>query len=197
MVGHSLGGGLTLYLAAQHGYEGVAFSGVGVGFQIKGSQDLNSPKQPPLNILPNRDIVPLIDMQVGHLQTIRCPSPNSAVACHSLATTVGQLASSCGDPRYVPQGISGGFDMSALQQWLPISVCFVAVSLLVWAHKLSKANPDDLGPRAFIFQSIVNDWVYVDTETDEAVAGESNMYPEESNGFSEDTSLVAINAETS
>lgn len=97
--GHSLGGGLSTLVGQRVKVPSVSFSGPGVALsahklRITGelSYDLNTV------FLPDHDVVPLIDEQVGTVQNIRCLRASSALDCHSIARTCCELRRSCGDP---------------------------------------------------------------------------------------------------
>merc|ERR1711972_633417 len=103
ITGHSLGGGMANYMAAELKLPTVSFSPVGMTYSAawtvpqEGLQDalrLHS-----LSVIPDKDIVP----RLGPLQSLRQPIDCTFegilgwVQCHSIYRTACQLSESCLD----------------------------------------------------------------------------------------------------
>lgn len=99
MAGHSLGGGLASILGGKYNLRAITLSAPGAElsrakFGIPQSADLRALLT---NVVPDKDIVPRIDLQSGLAQMIPCTL--DSLTCHYAKTTVATLLRSCGDPR--------------------------------------------------------------------------------------------------
>jgi len=108
MTGHSLGGGLATAVGTAVGIPAITFSAPGLGAT---SGTLN-PKLSDrdlihrgLNVVPDKDLVPTVDIQTGTVLKVKCPIA-SPFGCHRLKVTMCELLASCGDGggRDVPRG---------------------------------------------------------------------------------------------
>jgi putative lipase involved disintegration of autophagic bodies len=101
IVGHSLGGFTANIVAAQGNFQGVAFSPMGTGMQYKRfGFPVRTADMTLLSIVPEHDLVPKVDVQLGMLQQIVsiAPCDFSNMFCHSMGLTMATLATNCGDP---------------------------------------------------------------------------------------------------
>lgn len=97
-TGHSLGGALAVAAAARANTPALVFSAPGYVFIAKYfGIDLTRARNNVINILPENDVLGLIDSHVGAAQEIACTG--SAKVCHQYSTTMCELLSNCGDPR--------------------------------------------------------------------------------------------------
>jgi len=108
LTGHSLGGGLATAVGAIVDIPAVTFSAPGLEATSAILQP--SPKESVLlrrgvNVMPNSDIVPMVDQQTGTTLRIECPL-RGPLQCHRLRSTMCELLSACGDGggRDVPRG---------------------------------------------------------------------------------------------
>jgi len=98
LTGHSLGGGIAIISGAKSGIPAVALSGPNAmlsrqAFGIT-EEELN---RLTFNIIPQRDIVPLIDDVSMLFQQIRCLAPrNDFIDCHTPLRSLCEVIYSCG-----------------------------------------------------------------------------------------------------
>lgn len=95
LTGHSLGGVIAKIVGARLGLRAIAFSSPGLSlsrFRFNISQSAINHLL--INVVPNTDLVPLVDAPAGMIQQIDCTA--SAQGCHSMERTVCELAASCG-----------------------------------------------------------------------------------------------------
>lgn len=113
IVGHSLGGLLASIVTAHlkrmqkenqldkriH-IRSIVFSSPGVYYNRDafGLKSFDEVQRSLINVIPDNDIVPLIDKQVGATQRINCNRRN-AMHCHEIYQTVCELWRACGDPK--------------------------------------------------------------------------------------------------
>mmetsp|Transcript_16499 Transcript_16499/g.46088 ORF Transcript_16499/g.46088 Transcript_16499/m.46088 type:complete len:996 (+) Transcript_16499:244-3231(+) len=100
VTGHSLGGGLSIITGAQAGIPAVGLSGPnarisGRSFDPKvTADDLNKYT---FNIIPNRDVVPMLDDVADQFQYIRCNAElNDPVGCHDSTRSLCEIMWTCG-----------------------------------------------------------------------------------------------------
>ena len=100
VIGHSLGGGLSMLTGAKFRIKSVAVSGVGIGYQAHTiGFDKDDVSRYLTNIIPESDAVPRIDKQIGNLQNIQCTK--DPLGCHGVKNTFDEVATSCGDIRVI------------------------------------------------------------------------------------------------
>lgn len=100
LTGHSLGGGIAMISAAQTGVGAVSISGPNAVLsrlsfvpQLTVEQ-LNTRT---VNVIPNRDLVPMFDDRAQNYQNINCRSESrNPMSCHSLVRTLCELLFTCG-----------------------------------------------------------------------------------------------------
>lgn len=100
VTGHSLGGGLAMITAAQTSIPGVGLSGPNsmlsrTSFIPPVSiEDLNSKT---FNIIPHRDVVPMIDDRAQNFQQIRCLTRQAdVIGCHDSTRSLCEILYNCG-----------------------------------------------------------------------------------------------------
>ena len=100
VTGHSLGGGLSMITGAQAKIPAVALSGPNALISGRSftpqifAEDLNKYT---FNIIPNRDIVPMLDDPADQLQHIRCEAePYDFVGCHFGRRSLCEILYTCG-----------------------------------------------------------------------------------------------------
>jgi len=95
LTGHSLGGGVAGVISAHLNIPAITFSSPGLGFSYK-TYDIELKKliNNFVNIVPMSDPVPLLDSQVGQIQTIEC-NTEQPLSCHSIYNTIDTLNSMC------------------------------------------------------------------------------------------------------
>merc|ERR1719198_2700850 len=78
----------------------IAFSAPGIYYNRDafGLESLDGLQRSLINVIPDNDIIPLVDKQVGKTQRINCDRRN-AMYCHQLYQTVCELWRGCGDPK--------------------------------------------------------------------------------------------------
>jgi len=108
LTGHSLGGGFAQVVAARTQTPALVFSAPGMwysarrfGIVNKWGFGLQSAKRNVMVIMPERDLVPQVDLQAGITQYIECRNQNggaeSPVSCHAVKKTACELWRVCGD----------------------------------------------------------------------------------------------------
>jgi len=105
ITGHSLGGGFAAIVGALEGVTAVTFSAPGL--EASSAMLSPMPELPALrfrwiNVVPDHDLVPQVDSQSGSVLKINCAA-NSPIACHSLQSTLCELAAQCGEGGGRPQ----------------------------------------------------------------------------------------------
>jgi lipase ATG15 len=100
VTGHSLGGGLSIITGAQARIPAVALSGPNA---LISGRSFDPPVTPDMlnrytfNIIPNRDVVPLLDDVADQLQYIRCNTEmNDFVGCHDSTRSLCEIIHTCG-----------------------------------------------------------------------------------------------------
>lgn len=98
ITGHSLGGGLGIISGAQTGTQAVGISSPNA---ILSRHRLNvtaeNLERYTFNLIPDRDIVPMVDEPTKNLQRIECRAPkNELVACHKINRILCELLFTCG-----------------------------------------------------------------------------------------------------
>jgi len=101
ITGHSMGGSIGAVVGILLNLSIVSISGPGVSysarkFDLPEDQDFLE-STPLVTIMPDNDIVPRIDLQLGMVQRIACHS--GLGYCHDLPSTICELLRNCGDPR--------------------------------------------------------------------------------------------------
>eukprot|EP00727_Mastigamoeba_balamuthi_P008233 m51a1_g4030 hypothetical protein (1766) ;mRNA; r:644932-651930 len=102
IVGHSLGGGLAQIVSTISRIPSVTFSPPGslyssVKLGIDNTENIKRLAHYLVSVIPDKDVVPMVDVQKGHIVTIPCLSGNIA-SCHSTIRTSCYLLNSCGEP---------------------------------------------------------------------------------------------------
>lgn len=100
LAGHSLGGGLSAIGGQRMRVPSVSFSGPGsvlTGAKM-GLAYAPAFYRGALVVVPDYDIVPRVDFNIGTIQHISCLGSTSAAECHSCHRTCCELMNSCGDP---------------------------------------------------------------------------------------------------
>lgn len=100
VTGHSLGGGLSIITGAQNGIPAVALSGPNAMLTQKSfdppitTEQLN---ENTFNIIPARDVVPMIDDRAQNFQEIRCNAKfQDVVGCHNSDRSLCEILYMCG-----------------------------------------------------------------------------------------------------
>jgi lipase ATG15 len=100
ITGHSLGGGLAMITGAQAGIHAIGLSGPNA---LISGRSFNPPVTPEqmnkytFNIIPNRDIVPMLDDVADQFQYIRCETEAyDFVACHFARRSLCEILYTCG-----------------------------------------------------------------------------------------------------
>jgi len=95
LTGHSLGGGVAGVISAHRNIPAITFSSPGLGFSYKTYDiELKNLINNFVNIVPMSDPVPLLDSQVGQIQTIEC-NTEQPLSCHSIYNTIDTLNNMC------------------------------------------------------------------------------------------------------
>lgn len=98
VTGHSLGGAIAGLIAAKVSVPAVTFSPPGLFYQSKRMNlQMEDLRKHVVAVVPDLDVVPQADMQVGSVQMIQCLA--SVVGCHSIDNTICTLIDSCGNRR--------------------------------------------------------------------------------------------------
>jgi hypothetical protein len=95
LTGHSLGGGVAGVISAHLNIPAITFSSPGLGYSYK-TYDIELKKliNNFVNVVPMSDPVPLLDSQVGQIQSIECNS-EEPLSCHSIYNTMDTLSEMC------------------------------------------------------------------------------------------------------
>jgi len=100
VTGHSLGGGLSIITGAQAGIPAVALSGTNAMLSRKSFDPPISRRDLDIftfNIIPRRDIVPLVDDPAQNFQIIRCEAGLTNIpGCHDPTRSLCEIIYSCG-----------------------------------------------------------------------------------------------------
>jgi lipase ATG15 len=100
VTGHSLGGGLAMITGAQALIPAVGVSGPNAlisGMSFKPEVTAENMNQYTFNIVPNRDIVPMLDDKADQFQYIRCEAePYDFVGCHFSKRSLCEILFTCG-----------------------------------------------------------------------------------------------------
>jgi len=100
ITGHSLGGGLSQLIGSALGKRIVAFSAPGILYtRGKYGLEIDEVRDKSFNIQPQRDIVPIVDVQPLARTRILCPLSLSLFECHGITNTICEITRLCGDPR--------------------------------------------------------------------------------------------------
>eukprot|EP00667_Euglena_gracilis_P001399 EG_transcript_1398 len=100
ITGHSMGGSIAAVVGINLNLSVVSLSGPGISysvrkFKVPEAQDWLQ-RRPILTIMPDNDVVPRIDLQLGLVQHIACHG--DVGYCHDLPSTICELIRTCGDP---------------------------------------------------------------------------------------------------
>jgi lipase ATG15 len=99
VTGHSLGGGLAMITGAQASIPAVGLSGPNAlisGRSFKPQVTEEQMNQYTFNIVPNRDIVPMLDDKADQFQFIRCEAePYDFVGCHFARRSLCEILYTC------------------------------------------------------------------------------------------------------
>ncbi|KNC75065.1 hypothetical protein SARC_12404 [Sphaeroforma arctica JP610] len=105
-----------------------------------------------LNIMPDHDLIAMIDSQAGLVQQMRCM--HESPACHSLELTMCELLTQCGDPRHRFSGCSVKLEPARLVQalldfirpvLLPMTCLLVMQMALVWLLRFTYIRMKEQG----------------------------------------------------
>jgi lipase ATG15 len=100
VTGHSLGGGLSIITGAQAKIPAIALSGPNALIAGRSFDPPVTPEQLnryTFNIIPNRDIVPMLDDRADQFQLIRCnAAQNDFVGCHTTTRSLCEIMTTCG-----------------------------------------------------------------------------------------------------
>jgi putative lipase involved disintegration of autophagic bodies len=97
ITGHSLGGGLAAIVGQRLRIPYISFSGPGSALaQPKLGVDPDA-EYVGITIIPDYDVVPRIDVQVGDVQQINCLGTTNVIGCHSIQRTCCELVRKCGE----------------------------------------------------------------------------------------------------
>lgn len=98
--GHSLGGGLSLITAAQTQVQAVALSGINTMLTRKAVDPIVSAddvNRYTFNIIPEGDVIPMIDDRARSFQEIRCKTEHTDyLSCHDFHRSLCEVMYSCG-----------------------------------------------------------------------------------------------------
>jgi lipase ATG15 len=118
--GHSLGGGLAMITGAQAKIPAIALSGPNALISGRSfdppvtREELN---QYAFNIIPNRDVVAMLDDKADQFQFIRCNAAlNDFAGCHESTRSVCEIMTTCGSgnrPAFCECATMFGFDEPA------------------------------------------------------------------------------------
>eukprot|EP01134_Creolimax_fragrantissima_P007952 CFRG7952T1 len=105
ITGHSLGGGLARIAGYLSGRSSLTFSAPGIAhtyrkvrLQTNGSAEFISKHHlhhKTMNIMPDHDLIAMLDSQAGMVQQLRCKAESPA--CHLLELSICELLNQCGD----------------------------------------------------------------------------------------------------
>ena len=100
IVGHSLGGGLAIINGAQERVKTFALSGPNA-LLLRKSVTPTLPTEAldafTFNVVPQYDIVPMIDDRAQNIQEIRCTAEDSkSTACHDAQRSICEIIHACG-----------------------------------------------------------------------------------------------------
>eukprot|EP00931_Biecheleriopsis_adriatica_P089176 TRINITY_DN63343_c0_g1_i1.p1 TRINITY_DN63343_c0_g1~~TRINITY_DN63343_c0_g1_i1.p1 ORF type:complete len:653 (-),score=92.27 TRINITY_DN63343_c0_g1_i1:21-1937(-) len=99
VTGHSLGGGIAQILGSQTSSPTLTWSAVGVLYSMRRFGVTESDViRNIVNVKPQRDAIPNIDVQPGFTQTIDCKH-GTIISCHSVRKSGCEIYRGCGDPR--------------------------------------------------------------------------------------------------
>jgi len=100
VTGHSLGGGIAMITAAQSEIPGVAVSGPNAMISrqtFTPPLDVDKLNSMTFNVIPDRDVVPMIDDRAELFQEIRCITEfGDFVGCHTVFRSLCEVMFSCG-----------------------------------------------------------------------------------------------------
>ena len=96
LTGHSLGGGVAQIVAARLQALAVTFSAPGVVLsRRKFGITMSDIDEYLVNIQPQGDLVPLLDIQGVKAQQIRCKADALSYHCHSVLNTIDEITDGC------------------------------------------------------------------------------------------------------
>lgn len=96
LTGHSLGGGVAAIVGARLQALAVTFSSPGVVLsRRKFGVTLREISQYVVNIKPEGDLVPLVDVQGVKAQSIVCSANRLKYSCHSILSTIAEIEGTC------------------------------------------------------------------------------------------------------
>merc|ERR1711871_986862 len=131
LTGHSLGGGLASVVGAITHRTSVMFSPPGIGqayskflYRDRRSGETSRIRREFVHhqsvaVVPENDIVPMVDSQSGLVQRVLCNASSQAMenSCHMLEGTVCDILRSCGDHRGRFADCEFEFDLTQLLPW--------------------------------------------------------------------------------
>mmetsp|Transcript_71072 Transcript_71072/g.184547 ORF Transcript_71072/g.184547 Transcript_71072/m.184547 type:complete len:202 (+) Transcript_71072:1308-1913(+) len=101
ITGHSLGGGIATVIGTDFDIQAVTFSAPGLkatSHILRRAPRYGRLVRKAVNVVPDRDVVPMVDEQAGTVLKTVCPfSKGNPSACHRLTVTLCELLASCGD----------------------------------------------------------------------------------------------------
>ena len=120
-TGHSLGGGLAKLLGIKYNKQSISFSGPGVTpLEIEYSkQNHHYVKTNFVDIVPDKDIVPRVEVTSGTVFRVICdePIPTALLKCHSIDRTVCMMGMMCGEEEFNTKNLCAGiFDSKELEK---------------------------------------------------------------------------------
>jgi lipase ATG15 len=118
VTGHSLGGGLAIITGAQAKIPAIALSGPNALISGRSFDPPVTEEQLnryTFNIIPNRDVVAMLDDKADQFQYIRCnAAKNDLVGCHTTTRSLCQIMTTCGSgnrPAFCECATMFGFDL--------------------------------------------------------------------------------------
>lgn len=100
VIGHSLGGGLSMINGAQENVKSFALSGPNVILTRKSLEPVVSRQELDtytFNVIPERDLITMVDNPAKNNQRIRCRGDESNLAaCHDAKRSICEILYSCG-----------------------------------------------------------------------------------------------------
>ena len=96
IAGHSLGGGLSKFLALKYHKESIAFSGPGITpleYKLRNEIDYKYYKMNFIDVIPDYDVIPRIEATAGIKYRVLCNK--GFFGCHSIERAICQIGATC------------------------------------------------------------------------------------------------------